>query len=90
MDAALAILSPPSDAIGKSNLSVTAAAERLGVSAAFLNKLHHRWWAFFRGAVASCGCRPRLVTDRRRSVVTGGMMRLRAAPPLRSRRASPS
>ncbi len=39
MEAALATTPKPSDAIGKSNLSVTAAAERLGVSAAFLNKL---------------------------------------------------
>ena len=38
MDTALAI-APPTEALGKSNLSVTGAAERLGVSAAFLNKL---------------------------------------------------
>jgi len=38
MDAALAVV-PPTEALGKSNLSVTEAAERLGVSAAFLNKL---------------------------------------------------
>ena len=39
MDAALAVSAQPTDAGTKSNLSVTAAAERLGVSAAFLNKL---------------------------------------------------
>ena len=39
MDAALATLSSSADAIGRSNLSVTGAAERLGISVAFLNKL---------------------------------------------------
>jgi hypothetical protein len=39
MDTLLAAPTPRGEAVAKSNLSVTAAAERLGVSAAFLNKL---------------------------------------------------